>query len=99
MMPKATRSVNAHSLEVLRSSLRVACFVIDLLQLPDRRQLLGAMAGDPRIPELAQRRDFDAAALDGVRTALVEGATRRRVQRRRRLSFQRDPLPPACTPI
>src|SRR5438552_18318989 len=57
------------------------------------------MAGNLRFPELTQHGDFDAATLDGVRTALVEGATRGRIQRRRKLAFERDSLAPACSSI
>src|ERR1700716_3029083 len=58
------------------------------------RQLRGAMAGHPDRAERLQPGYLGAAALDRMRAARMEGASRRRIERRRKLALERDALPP-----
>src|SRR5207302_7303468 len=58
------------------------------------RQLRGAVAGNPDHSEWLQPWHFGPAALDRVRAARMKGAARRRIERRRQLTLERDALPP-----
>src|SRR2546428_9455631 len=51
------------------------------------RQLRGANAGNPDRAEWLQAGHLDAAALDRVRAARMQGAARRRIERRRQLTL------------
>src|SRR5436190_24397242 len=110
MMPKGTRTVNAATcraefIRPRRVSLRCVRMNSHLRQFsampglarsdtPGLRQLRGAVAGNPDHSEGLQPWHFGPAALDRVRAARMKGAARRRIERRRQLTLERDALPP-----
>src|SRR5438132_759884 len=101
MMPKAPRTVNAATRRAESTATCGAEFIrprrvsLRCVRMNSHlRQLRGAVAGNPDHSEGLQPWHFGPAALDRVRAARMKGAARRRIERRRQLTFERDALPP-----